>query len=300
MYSSKYSFDHPSKVMITWEVSSTASGFDNQAYARELRSMLNSYRQDMDQKEISDYRYPCKLLMDLAIDEWTLPTYNPVIEGSDHVNSSDHAHKTFLWDFARKAWIINKESNGFNEDNESDDTEVLSGRGTDGDYGFEDYMGFDAETHDDTDDMDQTDEYDSEDDFIDNGESCEGSDGSSDNSERDSGDDEDEDDDDADSTDDDEDDDEDVMLDDETESNDDSEYHQNVEPNDILIEKNIRISGHQNSVCTSTVSLGSMCFGGCVFRWRPSKDGCTIFVKVLQMGAYANFETFFPGAHIIG
>ncbi|XP_024014418.1 prothymosin alpha-A-like [Eutrema salsugineum] len=180
--------------------------------------------------------------MDLAIEEWTLWTYNPVIE----------------------------------EDNESDDTEVLSGRGTDDDYGFEDYMGFDVESHDDTDDMDQTDEYHSEDDFIDDSESCEGSDCSSDNSEGDSGDDEDEDDDDADSTDDDED----VMLDDETESDDDSEDHQNVEPNDILIEKNISISGHQNS--------------------RPSKDGCTIFVKVLQMGAYANFETFFPGAHIIG
>ncbi|XP_024004763.1 protein PFC0760c-like [Eutrema salsugineum] len=285
MYSSKYSFDHPSKVIITWEVSSTASGFDNQAYARELRSMLNSYRQDMDQKEISDYRYPCKLLMDLAIDEWTLRTYNPVIEdldsayyisildqkflikgGSDHVNSSDHAHKTFLWDFARKAWIINKEYNGFNEDNESDNTEVLSGRGTDDDYGFEDYMGSDAESHDDTDDMDQTDEYDSEDDFIDDGESCEGSDGSSDNSEGDSGDDEDEDDDDADSTDDDEDDDEDVMLDDETESDDDNENHQNVEPNDILIEKNISISGYHNlatvrdgeiNVAASRIDVGS-------------------------------------------
>ncbi|XP_024010665.1 uncharacterized protein LOC112086120 [Eutrema salsugineum] len=184
--------------------------------------------------------------MDLAINEWTLRTYNPLIEGSDHVNSSDHGHKTFLWDFARKAWIINKESNGFNEDNEYDETEVLSGRGTDDDYGFEDYMGSDAESHDDTDDMDQTDEYNSEDDFIDDGESCEGSDGSSDNSEGDSGNDEDEDDDDADSTDDDEDDDEDVMLDDETESDDDSEDHQNVEPNDILIEKNISISGHQN------------------------------------------------------
>ncbi|XP_024014543.1 arginyl-tRNA--protein transferase 1-like [Eutrema salsugineum] len=109
-------------------------------------------------------------------------------------------------------------------------------------------MGSDPESCDDTDDMDQTDEYDSEDDFIDDGESCEGSGGSSDNSEGDSGDDEDEDDDDADSADDNEDDDEDIMLDDETEIDDDSEDQRNVEPSDILIEKNISISGHQNSV----------------------------------------------------
>ncbi|XP_024005022.1 uncharacterized protein LOC112082155 [Eutrema salsugineum] len=100
-------------------------------------------------------------------------------------------------------------------------------------------MGSDLESRDDIDDMDQTDEYDFEDDLIDDGESCEGSDGSSDNLEGDSGDDEDEDDDDADSADDDEDDDEDVMLDDETEIDDDSEDQQNVEPSDILIEKNI-------------------------------------------------------------
>ncbi|XP_024011332.1 prothymosin alpha-A-like [Eutrema salsugineum] len=197
----------------------------------------------MDHKEMTDYRY---LHIDPAIDEWTLRTYNPAIK----------------------------------EDSDSDDTEVLSGRGTDDDYGFEDYMGSDLELRDDTDDMDQTDEYDSEDDFIDDGESCEGSEGSSNNSEGDSGDDEDEDDDDADSADDDEDDDEDVMLDDETEIDDDSEDQQNVEPSDILIEKNISISGHQNLVCTYTVSLGSMCFGMCVSCLSPSKDGCTIFVKV--------------------
>ncbi|XP_024010374.1 uncharacterized protein LOC112085394 [Eutrema salsugineum] len=244
MCSSKYSFDHPSKVIITWEVPSTASGFDNQAYARGLRSVLKSHRQNMDHKEMTDYRYSCKLLMNSAIDEWTLLTYNLVIEGSDRVNTSDHAQKTFLWDFARNAWVMNKESN---EDSDSDDTEVLSGRGTDDDYGFEDYMGSDSETRDDTDDMDQTDEYDSEDDFIDDDESCEGSDGSSDNSKGDSDDDEDEDDDDADLTDDDEDDDEDVMLDDETEIDDDSEDQRDVELSDILIEKNISISGHQNS-----------------------------------------------------
>ncbi|XP_024011228.1 coiled-coil domain-containing protein 1-like [Eutrema salsugineum] len=245
MCSSKYSFDHPSKVIITWEVPSTDSGFDNQAYAHGLKSVLKSHRQNMDNKDMTDYRYvtpyvfvditkkkgyPCKLLIDSTIDEWTLQTYNPVIEdidssyhisildhelfikgGSDRVNTSDHAQKTFLWDFARNA------------DSDSDDTEVLSGRGTDDDYGFEDYMGSDSETDEDTDDMDQTDEYDSEDDFIDDDESCEESDGSSDNSEDDSGDDEDEDGDDADSTDDNENDDEDVMLDDETDIDDDSE-----------------------------------------------------------------------------
>ncbi|XP_024004834.1 eisosome protein SEG2-like [Eutrema salsugineum] len=226
MCSSKYSFDHPSKVIITWQVLSTASGFDNQTYARGLRFVLKSHRQNMDHKEMTDYRYPCKLLMDSAIDEWNLRTYNPIIEVSDRVNTSDHAQKTFLWDFARSAWVMNKESN---ENSDFDDTKMLSGRGTDDDYDFEDYMGSDSETRDDTDDMDQTDEYDSEDDFIDDDESCEGYDGSSDNSE---------------------DDDEDVMLDDETEIDDDSEDQRNVELSDILIEKNISISGHQNSVCT--------------------------------------------------
>ncbi|XP_024014040.1 glutamic acid-rich protein-like [Eutrema salsugineum] len=267
MCSSKYSFDHPSKVSITWEVPSTDYGFDNQAYARGLKSVLKSHRQNMDNKDMTDYRYvtpyvfvditkkkgyPCKLLIDSAIDEWTLRTYNPVIEVSDRVNTSDHAQKTFLWDFARNAWVMNKESN---EDSDSDDTEVLSGRGTDDDYGFEDYMGSDSETGEDTDDMDQTDEYDSEDDFIDDDETCEESDGSSDSSEDDSGDDEDEDDDDADSTDDNENDDEDVMLDDETDIDDDSEDQRNVELSDILIEKNISISGHQDSVLQTWVHM---------------------------------------------
>ncbi|XP_024005039.1 uncharacterized protein LOC112082171 [Eutrema salsugineum] len=67
--------------------------------------------------------------------------------GSGHVSLTDRTLKTFLWDFERKAWFVKKETDGFNEDCDSDDIEVLSGRG-----------------------MDQTDFYDSDDD-LDDGES---------------------------------------------------------------------------------------------------------------------------------
>ncbi|XP_024006518.1 acidic repeat-containing protein-like [Eutrema salsugineum] len=173
-----------------------------------------------------------------------LDGYDSDIDSSYHISILDH-----------ELFIKGGSDRVNTKDSDSDDTEVLSGRGTDDDYGFEDYMGSDSETGEDTDDMDQTDEYDSEDDFIDDDETCEESDGSSDSSEDDSGDDEDEDGDDADPTDDNENDDEDVMLDDETDIDDDSEDQRNVELSDILIEKNISISGHQDSVLQTWVHM---------------------------------------------